>query len=339
MKIVAFEVEDWEADAFQELSDKHDVQTTANPLRGDSVSGYADARIVTPFINSQLGADVLEQFEDLKLIATRSTGYDHIDVDYCNEHGIAVCNVPTYGSNTVAEHVFGLLLTISHRLEQAVDRTRKGDFSPRGLQGFDLMGRTIGVIGTGDIGLSTIRIARGFSMNVLAFDIAPNHDAAEALGFEYCDMDDLLGRSDVITIHVPANDKTRHMIGRDQFNAMRDGCVLINTARGEIVDIRAMLRALAEDKLAAAGLDVLPEEPVIREEAELLRSVYEQKHNLDTLLANHVLTHMRNVIVTPHSAFNTREAVGRIIEITIENIESFSRGETENQINQPKPEE
>ncbi len=333
MKIVAFEVEDWEADAFGELSDDHGIETTDAALRPSNAGDYADAEIISTFINSQLGKNVLEQFDKLKMIATRSTGFDHIDLDHCRERGIVVANVPDYGANTVAEHVFGLLLTISHRLEEAIDRTRKGDFSPRGLQGFDLKGRTLGVVGTGDIGMSVIRIARGFDMEVLAFDIAPDEDAAKEFGFRYRTFDEVLGESDVITLHVPANDKTHHLINDEAFGKMGEGAVLINTARGEIVDIRAMARALAEGRLSAAGLDVLPEEPVIREEAELLRSVYEREHNLETLLANHVLTHMRNVVVTPHSAFNTREAVRRIIDTTTANIRAFARGEPQNHVN------
>jgi D-lactate dehydrogenase len=230
----------------------------------------------------------------------------------------------------VAEHVFGLLLTISHKLDQAIDRTRRGDFSPKGLQGFDLEGKTMGVIGTGSIGKSVIRIAKGFNMNVIAFDVNPDQEAAQKMGYEYADFDELLGRSDIISLHVPSTEKTRHLMGEEQFNKMKDEAVLINTARGPIVHMPSLVRALAEGKVKAAGLDVLPEEPVIREEAELLRSVYQRKHNLDTLLADHVVLRLRNVVVTPHNAFNTREAVQRIIETTVENISAFRKGEPVN---------
>lgn len=333
MKTVAFEVEDWEADAFYDLGGEYEVETNPHPLGKKNADDYADAQIISTFINCSLGREVLKHFDDLRLIATRSTGFDHIDMEYCNEHGIAVCNVPDYGSNTVAEHVFALLLSISHNMEQAIDRTRKGDFSPRGLQGFDLKGKTLGVVGTGDIGECVIQVAKGFRMKVLAHDVAPRDDLAEELGFRYLLLDELLRESDVVTLHVPANEKTHRMISERQFRFMKKGAVLINTARGEVVDIRAMVRALAEGKLAAAGLDVLPEEPVIREEAELLRSVYERKHDLQTLLANHVLSHQRNVIITPHSAFNTREAVQRIISTTTRNIETFAAGNPQNQVN------
>lgn len=327
MKIVVFDVEPWERGNFDRLKADHDLQLVSEPLKETSAECYSDAEVISGFVYSTFSKDVLDRFPQLKMIATRSTGFDHIAIDECREREIIVSNVPTYGSATVAEHVFALLLTISHRLEEAIDRTRKGDFSPKGLQGFDLYGKTMGIIGTGDIGLEAIRIAKGFAMDVLAVDIRPNREAEGEKGFRYVELDELFASSDVISVHVPANPKTRHMISREQFAKMKDGVVLINTARGDIVDTKALIRALSERKVAAAGLDVLPEEPVIREEAELLRSVYEERHDLSTLLANHLLVHMRNVIVTPHSAFNTKEAAQRILDTTVENILAFAAGQ------------
>ncbi|MFP4104575.1 MAG: hydroxyacid dehydrogenase [Phycisphaerae bacterium] len=334
MKIVVFELEDWEKESFSGLQDGHDLELLSEPLTRKKASEHADADVISTFIYSSLDAKVLEQLDNLKLIATRSTGFDHIDLDHCNQRNIAVCNVPEYGDNTVAEHVFGLLLTISHNLYEAIDRTRKGDFSMAGLQGFDLQDQTLGVIGTGSIGLHAVKIAKGFGMNVLAFDVKPNEEAAKELGYEYREMDDLLAESDVITIHVPGNKMTRHLISREQFQKMKPGSVLINTSRGNVVDNQALVRAISEGNVSAAGLDVLPEEPVIREEAELLRSVYREEHDLRNLLAGHVLMRLRNVVVTPHSAFNTRQAVQRILDTTVENIESFAKGEPQNQVNE-----
>ncbi|MFP4120264.1 hydroxyacid dehydrogenase [Coleofasciculus sp.] len=330
MKIIAFNVEDWERDIFQKLSPFHQVECVNQSLTTDNVSHYADADIISTFIYSDLSADVLKQFNNLQMIATRSTGFDHIDTDYCQEHGIKVCNVPTYGENTVAEHVFALLLALSHNLIEATDRTRKGDFSQVGLQGFDLRGKTLGVVGTGNIGECVIEIAKGFRMEVVAFDVKPKEELASRLGFRYAEMKEVLSSADVVTLHVPANPKTHHLISTEQFDAMKEGVILINTSRGSIVDINALLQALAEGKVAAAGLDVLPEEPVMREEAELLRSVYGKQHDLETLLADHVLLRLRNVIVTPHSAFNTKEAVQRIIDTTVENIVTFADGNPQN---------
>lgn len=330
MEIVIFEVEPWENATFEPLVTSHQVKFVHQPLNQQNVKEYQSAEVISTFIYSDLDLEILQQLPNLKLIATRSTGFDHIATDYCHQQDITVCNVPAYGENTVAEHVFGLLLTISHKLTEAVDRTRKGDFSQQGLQGFDLQGKTLGVIGTGSIGQCVIRIAKGFQMKVMAFDTKPQTHLAAALGFRYASMADVLSTADIITLHVPANPKTYHLIAQAQFAQMKPGVVIINTSRGSLIDVHALLEALAEGKVAAAGLDVLPEEPVMREEAELLRSVYRKRHNLDTLLADHVLLRLRNVIITPHSAFNTREAVQRILDTTVENIINFDQGNPSN---------
>ncbi|MFZ5905975.1 MAG: hydroxyacid dehydrogenase [Nitrospirota bacterium] len=326
MKIVVFEVEEWERSAFDRLKEEHEITFVDDLLTKDNVKQYADAEVVSPFIYSDLSSGVLKHLNRLKLIATRSTGFDHIDLEFCKKNTITVCNVPVYGDNTVAEHVFGLILAISHNLIAAVDRTRRGDFSQTGLRGFDLLGKTLGVIGTGSIGRCVIEIAKGFRMNVVAFDVKQDDKWANTLGFRYMSMDELLATSDIITLHVPSSEKTRNLISGEAFARMKDGVVLINTARGDIVDVKALVKAIAEGKVAAAGLDVLPEESVIREEAELLYSVYQKRNVLETLLANHILLHLRNVIITPHSAFNTREAVERILNTTAENIISFIGG-------------
>ncbi|MFW5839505.1 MAG: hydroxyacid dehydrogenase [Planctomycetota bacterium] len=334
MKIGIFELEDWEREVLESLEDDHDVVLTDQPLNQETAEEHSDLEIISTFIYSDLDKQVLETFDQLKLIATRSVGYDHIDLDWCSENDVSVCNVPNYGQNTVAEHVFGLILTISHNLYEAIDRTRKGDFSFKGLQGFDLAGQTLGVIGTGDIGQAVIRVARGFQMDVVAFDKVHNDQAADELGFQYVEMDDLLAESDIITLHVPGTEKTRHLISHDQFEKMKDGVVIINTSRGQVLDVEALTAALSEGKVSAAGLDVLPEEPVLREETELLRSVYQKKSNRENLLADHILIRLRNVYITPHSAFNTRQAVHRILDTTRENILKFADGHGQNLVSE-----
>lgn len=330
MKIVIFETEEWEWEPLQSLAGPHELVFVPERLKAENAADYADADIISPFVYSRVDADALAAMPNLKLIATRSTGFDHIDTSVCKQRGIAVATVPTYGENTVAEHVFALLLAVSHKMVEATDRTRRGDFSQQGLQGFDLMGKTIGIVGTGHIGLRTIRIAKGFGMHVIAHDAVPDEDAAGSMGFDYVEMDELLSRADVVSLHVPGGPDTDGMIDDAAFEKMKDGAVLINTARGNLVDVNALLKALATGKLAGAGLDVLPEEPTIREEAELLRSVYMRRHNLETLLADHVLLHLRNVVITPHSAFNTREAMQRILVTTRANIDAFLEGKALN---------
>ncbi len=339
MKIVVFETEEWEKETFQQLEEEVDLLMLEEKLTEENASEYHDADIISTFIYSTLSAAVLNQFDDLRLIATRSTGFDHIALDCCEDQNITVCNVPEYGDNTVAEHVFGLLLAISHNLVEAVDRTRRGDFSLRGLRGFDLRGKTLGVIGTGSIGQHVIKIAHGFGMRVVAYDVVENDHLAEELDFQYLSMENLLAESEVITLHVPSNAQTHHLISDREFNLMKEGAVIINTARGGVLDIEALSRALADGTVVAAGLDVLPEEPTIREESELLHSFYREQHNLRTLLAGHVLLRLRRVIITPHSAFYTREAIQRIIDTTVKNIRAFLQGEPIHIVKEPAQEE
>ncbi len=336
MKIVIFETELWEQPAFDPLTKDHEVVFLESRLTEENAAEFQDADVISTFIYSVLNEEILSEFKQLKLIATRSTGFDHIPLDYCREKDILVSNVPEYGDSTVAEHVFGLLLAISHNLVEAVDRTRRGDFSLRGLRGFDLQGKTFGVVGTGSIGQHVIKIARGFDMEVIAFDVKPNPELAQEIGFDYVSMDELLQSSDIITLHVPANKHTYHLISDDEFNQMKEGVVLINTARGSVVHIEALARALSIGKVAAAGLDVLPEEPTIREESELLRSFYREQHNLQTLLAGHVLLRLRNVIITPHNAFYTQEAIWRILDTTLENIQNFVQGNPINVVSEER---
>lgn len=326
MKIAVFEAEARERAAFDRLAAVHDVAFVAEPLTAGNAASHGEAEVVSTFVYSDLSRTVLEKLGKLKLIATRSTGYDHIDVGYCNERVIAVSNVPTYGENTVAEHVFALLLALAHRLPEAVDRARSGRFSPKGIEGFDLAGKTIGVVGTGHIGRHVIRIAKGFAMDVVAFDVEPDEALARWLDFHYIPFDDLLAVADVVSLHAPATAETRHLLSANAFARMKDKAIVINTARGSLIDAHALIMALRSGKVAGAGLDVLADEPLIREEAELVCSLFSGQHDLRDVVADHILLHMPNVIVTPHSAFNTREAIGRIVETTVANIECFMAG-------------
>ena len=304
-------------------------------LGPDDAARFAEAEVISTFIYSELSRKVLEQLPELRMIATRSTGYDHIDTDFCAARGITVCNVPHYGENTVAEHVFALLLALSHRLPEAIERAKAGPFSPQGLQGFDLAGKTIGVIGAGSIGRHVIRIAKGFAMEVLASDPHGDPELARDLGFRFVELDELLASSDVVTLHVPASNATHHMLAAEQFARMKPGAVLINTARGSLVEPQALVEALRSGKLAFAGLDVLEEEPLIREEAELISSSFAERHDLQNLVADYVLLRMPNVIVTPHNAFNTREAIERIVHTSVANIAAFLSGNVQNVVAGP----
>ena len=260
MRIVVFEATEWERRTFRRLEPKHGIECHGEPLGPDDAPRHAGADAITTFIRSDLSEAVLRQLPKLRLIATRSTGFDHIDLAYCARAGITVCNVPDYGDPTVAEHVFALLLALSRRIVDAAVRTRRGDFSQDGLSGFDLAGKTLGVIGAGRIGRRVIAIGKGFGMDAIAFDVRPDSEAAAALGFRFVALGALLEAADVVTLHLPGGPDTHHLIGDSEFARMKPGAVLINTSRGGVVDGAALVRALASGRLAAAGLDVVAEE-------------------------------------------------------------------------------
>ena len=331
MKVLAFETEEWEHRACLALQPDHDVACRLEPLNVETAADHADAEVISTFVNSRLDASVLACFSALRLIATRSTGYDHIDAAYCAAHDIVVCNVPDYGDATVAEHAFALLLGLARHLVDAVERTRHGDFSTGGLRGVELRGRTLGVIGTGRIGRCALQIARGFGMHAIAYDVHPSPEAAERIGFRYVELDELLATADAISLHVPATPETRHLLSDAAFARLKPGAILVNTARGNVVDTAALVRALADGRLAGAGLDVLPEEPLIREEAAIFRAgAADKPYDLKALVADHVLLRFPNVLVTPHVAYNTDEALRRIIDTTLANIRAFATGTPQN---------
>lgn len=326
MKVAVFETEEWEHQACLRLRPSFDVACTREALTLGNVGVYHDSAVVSPFVNSRLTADVLGALPALRMIATRSTGYDHIDLAYCRAHGIVVSNVPNYGDSTVAEHAFALLLGLSRRLVDAVGLTRRGAYDREGLRGFDLFGRTIGIVGTGRIGRRAIRIAQGFGMRVVACDTNPDEAAAKELGFAYVPLDQLLAEADVVSLHVPGSPGQPPLIGERELSMVRPGAILINTARGSLVELPALIRALRSGRLGGAGLDVLPQEPLLRDEAEVFRDETIADDTLRTLLASNVLLQFPNVLVTPHNAYNTEDAVHRIIESSLANIEAFARG-------------
>jgi len=336
MKIVVFEAEDWETQAFGDLAAVHALTCTAEPLGPANAGSYADAEVITGFLQSQMSAEVLAQFPSLKLVATRSTGFDHIDLDYCRAHGVAACNVPDYGDVTVAEHAFALLLAVSRRIVDAAERTRRGDFSTAGLRGFDLAGRTLGVVGVGRIGRRAIRLAKGFGMRVLAADRRHDPDAAQELGFTYAPLDAVLAQADVLSLHVPGGDGARDLIGERELALLKPGAILINTARGGVVNAAALARALMSGHLGGAGLDVLAEEALVRDEAEIFRQGASlAPEQMRSLLANAAIVRLPNVVVTPHIAYDSDEAVRRILRTTVENIEAFAAGTPRNLVPTP----
>lgn len=329
MKIAFLEVEDWEEDYINSNLSGYNPVLTSEKLDETTVAKYQDAEIISTFIYSKLNREVLKKFPNLKFIATRSTGFDHIDLDYCKEKRIKVANVPTYGAHTVAEHTFALILAISRKLVPSVEQAKRGDFSSENLEGFDLAGKTLGVVGTGNIGKNVAEIALSFDMKVLAFSRSKNQELISK-GVRYVSLDELLSLSDIVTLHLPHVKETEHIINMGNIQKFKKGAVLINTARGALVETQAIEEGLEKGYLSAAGLDVLEEEAHLREEKEFLSSEYLSKVDIKTQLLNHVLLTRDDVLITPHNAFNSREAVEEILETTVLNIEEFIKGNPQN---------
>src|SRR3989344_8288687 len=251
-------------------------------------------------------AALLKELPELKLLCTRSVGFNHIDLSYCAEHGIIVCNVPDYGSHVIAEHVFALLLSTLRHIPEGDTKVESGEFDYHGLRGVSLRGKTIGIVGTGKIGRKAAQIAAGCGMKVVAVDKCRTVELEDLLGVEYVAFPEMLSRSDIITLHLPALPETIHMIDAKAFARMKDGVVLVNTARGDLIDSKALLDALNSGKVRYALLDVL-----------------EHEHNFEE---NKALIKHPSVVVTPHIAFYAEESMSNMYEDCFESIDQFLAG-------------
>lgn len=301
-------------------------------LSNDGLKKAHNIGILSVFIYSQVTTETLKKLPKLRFICTRSTGFNHIDVKSAHDRKIPVSNVPYYGENTVAEHTFGLILSISRRIHKAYVRTAQNNFSIEGLQGFDLKRRTLGVVGAGSIGLHVIKMAKGFGMRVIAYDTKQNHFLAETLDFQYVSFEELLTRSDIITFHCPYNKATHHLINMGNIERIKKGAIIVNTARGGLIETAALHHGLDEGILGGAGLDVFEGEELAKEENQML-SKNVSVENLQAILRRNVLLKRENVIVTPHIAFDSVEAVERILQTTCDNIRNFVNGKPTNVVN------
>lgn len=332
MKVVFFEVKEKERELLPSLLDGLNFHLYSEKLSDETVGLASGADVVSVFVDSEINKDLIDKLDDTKFICTRSTGFDHIDRAYAKEKGIAVSNVPAYGSRTVAEFTFALLLCLSRKIFQARHQTLISENLEDigNFQGVDMFRKTIGVVGTGKIGKNVIKIAKGFGMDVLAFDVKPDQEFANDEKFEYVSLEELLANSDVVTLHTPYMKETHHLINSSNIFKIKKGAFLINTARGELVETDALLKALTEKHISGAGLDVLESERQLKEEAELLSNSAEKIKDFKTLLQNHVLINMPQVVITPHIAFFSKEAVEEILKVTIQNIRSFISGKPQN---------
>lgn len=283
----------------------------------------AGHEIVCAFINDDLSAPVLEHLAagGTRLIALRSAGYNHIDLKAAKRLGLSVVRVPAYSPHAVAEHAVALILALNRRLHRAYNRTREGDFSLHGLTGFDLYGKTVGVVGTGQIGLAFARIMAGFGCQLLAYDPFPNPQMLD-LGARYLPLPELLAQARIVSLHCPLTEQTRHLINQQSLALMQRGSMLINTGRGALVDTPALSDALKSGQLGYLGLDVY------EEEAQLFFEDRSDQPLQDDVLAR-LLTYP-NVIITAHQAFLTHEALAAIAQTTLENIARWAVGNPQN---------
>ncbi len=323
MKITFFDIKEEEEISFlKKKLKKHNIQFFSESIQEVPLEKFKDSEIICVFIYSEVNQMILKKLKKLKCVLTRSTGFDHIDTSFCSKNNIFVGNVPFYGENTVAEHTFALMLNLARNVHKSYLREKKGDFSIDGLRGFDLKGKTLGILGVGHIGLHVIKMARGFGMNVLAYDINQNHFLSEVLHYSYASFDEILKQSDIISLHMPLNTYTKHILDDKTLSLTKKGVTIINTSRGELIDSQALYTYLKSGHIGGAGLDVIEGEEHITHEDELIGN--KEKHEeIAQLMTNKEILKHENVIFTPHNAFNSHEAVRRILLATIDNIEEF----------------
>ncbi len=320
MKAVFFDVSELENNRINEFSEENNgIDITA--YKSDITSAKGEdygAEVISIFINSQLRKETLDKFTNLKLVLTRSTGFDHIDIDECKRRGIKLCNVPDYGDNTVAEFTFFLILS----LLRGINLTRS--VSANTAPGDELEGKTIGIVGVGRIGTKVAEIANAFGMKIL-YNSHKNNQLVDSIGGSKVELKGLLNSSNVVTLHVPLTKDTYHLINKDNIKYMKKGSYLVNTSRGAVVETEAIIEGIESKTLAGAALDVIEGEEFAGKEMEIIR----KGENYDLIklaLEDSILKKYDNVILTPHIAYNTHEALERIIDETLENLSNMLKG-------------
>ena len=318
LKVAFYDAKAYDRPSFEYYGGQQDIQFRflETKLNEDTVDLARGCDAVCVFVNDTVNAAVIDKLYEygVKIIALRSAGYNNVDIRHAfgKTH---VVHVPAYSPYAVAEHAIALLLTSVRRIHKAYNRTREFNFSLNGLTGFDFHGKTVGVVGTGKIGRIFIDICRGFGMKVIAYDLFPAKDS----GIDYVALDELLEQSDIISLHCPLTDETRHMINAAAIEKMKKGVVLVNTSRGGLIDAEALLEGIKARKIGAACLDVYEEEADV---------FFEDRsgHIMDDELLSRLIS-MPNVIVTSHQAFLTEEALNNIAETTVNNILSCFRND------------
>jgi D-lactate dehydrogenase len=329
IKIAFFDTKEYDRNSFDNYNKDYGYEITyfKNKLSAETAPLTNGYDVVCIFVNDVVDKEVLSILEkcNVKLIALRCAGFNNIDIDYLTDK-IKVVRVPDYSPYAVAEHAVGLLQTLNRKIYKAYQRTRKYNFSLDGLLGFDLHGKTVGVIGTGRIGKVFINIMNGFGTNVIAYDLFPDTQSAKDLNFSYVSLDELFKNSDIISLHCPLTKETTNIINKESIEKMKDGVFIINTSRGKLINTNDLIEMLEKGKISGLGLDVYEDE-----EKYFLNDMsnsYIRDKDLSILLS------MPNVIITAHQAFFTKEALDKIVSTTFSNIkEIFEKGNSKNQVN------
>lgn len=333
MKVTFFGTQPYDRESFDRINAEFGLEINyhRSHLNANNVALAQGAEAVCIFVNDTADERTIRQLREtgVKLIALRCAGFNNVDLKAAAEYAIPVVRVPAYSPYAVAEHAVALMLTLNRKIHRAYWRTRDGNFSLHGMLGFDMHGKTAGIIGTGKIARVLIRILQGFGMKIVAYDLYPDAAYAAEADVEYLPLDELYRRSDLISLHCPLTPQTRYMIDDRAIGLMKPGVVLINTGRGQLIHTEALIEGLKTKKVGAAGLDVYEEE-----------AGYFYEDTSDRVMADDVLARLlsfNNVIVTSHQAFFTREAVDNIARTTLENLRAFAeRGELRNEV---KPEQ
>lgn len=332
MRISFFELQGWEKSFLQKQLKGHKLDFSKEVLT--EKNAVKDTEVLAVFIKSKINKKILSKMSKLKFIVTMSTGFDHIDLKECKKRKIIVTNIPSYGENTVAEHAFALILSLSRNIYKAYLKMQREDYViDKSLKGFDLKGKTLGVIGAGKIGRHVIKMAKGFDMNVCVFTKHPKPELAKEMGFKFTkSLKELLNESDIITLHLPYNKETHHIINKKSIKWIKKGAMLINTARGGLVDNDALIEALDKKIISEVGIDVLESEELIMKSE---KEIYDLKNSktYNELMKNFNLMHRDNVLFTPHIAFYSQEALQRIMDTTVQNILAFLAKKPINTIN------
>lgn len=321
MKVAFFSTKSYEQEYFTACNAvyRHDITFFEVHLSTKTLCLAKNYPVICPFVNDRFDAEVLKMLSKngTQLLALRSAGFNHVDLNAAEQHGITVVRVPVYSPYAVAEHTVNLMLSLNRKTCRAYNRVREGNFSLDGLMGFDMYGKTVGIIGTGRIGKALASILRGFGCHLLAYDPSPN-EVCKKLGVCYTSLGEIYKKSDIITLHCPLTPETHHLIDDNAIKQMKTGVMLINTSRGTVVDTCATIRGLKAGKIGYLGLDVYEEEGDLF--FEDLSNCVIQDDTFTRLLT------FPNVIITAHQAFFTKEALENIAKITLQNIQDFENG-------------